>query len=94
MNIYQRDLGFLLLIKYGTSPFTYQEITKAKEETLARERLALSSPEVEWLAMSKRLAADKLIEDNVIEFLSFSLTEKMQVYKLTDEYIKELQNEK
>lgn len=93
MNLYQRDLGFLLLVKHGTNPFKYQEIGKARDELLSRERQRLGSPEVEWLIVSSRMSADKLIEDNTIEFINFTVQDSINVYKLTDEFIEELKNE-
>lgn len=94
MNIYQRDLGFLLLIKFGTNAFRYQDIAKAREEILSREAETHTVAELEWLSLAKRLPADNLIEDNIIEYINFAIQNKMNVYKLTDEFIEELKNEK
>lgn len=94
MNAYQRDLGFLLLVKHGTNPFRYQEIAKAREEILSREAETHTVAELEWLSLSKRLPADMLIEDNIIKFINFTIQDSINVYKLTDEFIEELKNEK
>lgn len=92
MNEYQKDIGFLLLIKFGDNPFSIASVSAARDEVLAGFITTHTDAELHWLANSIRLYADLLLQDGVIVYDDISLDQN--IYRLSKEFIEEIRNEK